>query len=319
MSKLPTILATTVIRGVNEGIHGELYMLDLEDGDYDTVIRFDEPINFSGNGGERGLRGIALYDDYIFIGLYRDILILDKDFTEIQRISNRYLMDCHELFVHNDHMYVVSTLFDSILVFDLIEAKFVDAICFRKGLAGRCFYYDPNDKNGPVADDTIHLNNVYVDDQKLICSGRNYADMLCLEDEELMSYARVPLMSHNARPLGSGIVYNDTARYRLVCCDGLGDTTGWDAPSAGMEVFGTPAEVARAGFCRGLCVHGDLVIGGSSFATITAYRIGQAEVVKSVYMSRSVRHSVHGLVVWPPVVTCVDEDTTGVLMGMVAR
>jgi hypothetical protein len=310
--KLPTVLTTTVVRGAKDGMHGELYILDLEDGHYETIIRFDEPINFVGSGGERGLRGIAFYNDYILIGLYRSILILDRDFTEVDRIYNQYLLDCHELFVHNDHMYVVSTLFDSILVFDLINAVFVDAICFRKGLM-RHFYYDPQIGGGPPKKDTIHLNNVYVDDQKLVCSGRNCINMLCLEGEELMSYAKIPLMTHNARPLDSGIIYNDTAKYRLAYCDGFGNMIFWNAPSTGMEIFDTPSEVARAGFCRGLCVCNDLIIGGSSFATISVYKRGQFGAIRSIRMSESVRHTIHGLMVWPPVVLSTDEDMTETL------
>jgi len=43
----------------------------------------------------------------------------------------------------------------------------------------------------------------------------------------------------------------------------------------------------------------DLIIGGSSPATITAYRFGSGLTLKSVNVTMDVRNAVHGLEIWP--------------------
>ena len=43
----------------------------------------------------------------------------------------------------------------------------------------------------------------------------------------------------------------------------------------------------------------ELFVSGSSPATVTVYRFGQREPVKSINLTMDVRNSVHGLEVWP--------------------
>jgi len=57
---------------------------------------------------------------------------------------------------------------------------------------------------------------------------------------------------------------------------------------------------ARPGFGRGLAVLEDgLILGGSSPATLTAYRFDPPGVVKSINHSMDVRNAIHGLAIWP--------------------
>ena len=59
-------------------------------------------------------------------------------------------------------------------------------------------------------------------------------------------------------------------------------------------------EKARQGFARGLTTDaGDLVVGGSSPATVSLYRRGLPQPLRSVTLTMYVRNSIHGLELWP--------------------
>ena len=61
-----------------------------------------------------------------------------------------------------------------------------------------------------------------------------------------------------------------------------------------------PDDFARPGFVRGLCVDGEeLVIAGSSPATVTAYNLSTGGLEKSVNISMDVRNAIHGLEIYP--------------------
>jgi len=65
MDKLPRVIATSVVRSAHQGeSHGGVYLIDLNSGQYDQIIDWnDESINWEGRGGDRGLRGIAFHNN----------------------------------------------------------------------------------------------------------------------------------------------------------------------------------------------------------------------------------------------------------------
>src|SRR5437588_5736088 len=65
MDKLPRVIATSIVRSAHQGeSHGGVYLIDLNSGQYDQVIDWnDESINWEGRGGDRGLRGIAFHNN----------------------------------------------------------------------------------------------------------------------------------------------------------------------------------------------------------------------------------------------------------------
>ena len=61
-----------------------------------------------------------------------------------------------------------------------------------------------------------------------------------------------------------------------------------------------PKDHARQAFGRGLCVaNNNLIIGGSSPATISVYQLGQPVALKTVNLTMDVRNSIHGLEIYP--------------------
>ena len=65
MDKLPTVIATSVVRSTHQGeSHGGVYLIDLNSGQYDQVIDWnDDSINWEGRGGTvvcAGLHSITI-------------------------------------------------------------------------------------------------------------------------------------------------------------------------------------------------------------------------------------------------------------------
>ena len=67
-TRLPKLIATSVVRGSQQGeSHGGIYLIDLESAAFEQVVDWnDASINWEGRGMDRGLRGIAFHDAYIY-------------------------------------------------------------------------------------------------------------------------------------------------------------------------------------------------------------------------------------------------------------
>ncbi len=131
---LPTVIASSVIRSAHQGeSHGGVYLVDLNSNDFEQVLDWnDGTINWEGRGADRGLRGIGFYKDQIYLAASNEIFVYDTSFRQLTSFHNRYLHHCHEIFIAGRMLYLTSTGFDSILVFDLEAAKFVKGYWIRR-------------------------------------------------------------------------------------------------------------------------------------------------------------------------------------------
>lgn len=325
MRRLPTVLVTDVVRSSRLGdSHGGVYLVDLETGETRKVIDWNDPsIDWSGRGGERGLRGIAIRDETIFIAAANEILAYDRRFRHIGSYMSRYLADCHEITIDGDRLLAASTGHDCVLELDIPSGRFVDATLVRWRLdpatgepdlrSGRhplnVRRFDPQAENGPHRADTTHVNMAYREDGVTYVCGVNLTYVLAIEGNKFRLEGRVPGWTHNARPWRDGIVFNSTDEDRVCFATREGiirasvpvpkydDTT--------LEVKDVPTDVARQGFGRGLIPwDGDpdrpgLLIGGSSPSTVNVYDIDRGEIVRTVNFGRDIRNAPHGLAIWP--------------------
>ena len=325
-TSFPKVIASSVIRSAHQGeSHGGIYIIDLETGCYEQVIDWnDETISWEGRGSDRGLRGIAFYADQVFLAASDEILVYTKDFELVETYRNKYLKHCHEICISDDVLFLTSTGFDSILEFDLVSKSFIRGYClrysavqrrtmhFRRRLLGRMQrpnpklrIFDPRADNGPLAGDTIHVNNVHSCDGVQYVAGTKLDSLLYIKSNEVLSYARIPNGAHNARPFREGVLLIDTDADQVAYVDLCGCIVEafaiphYDEDELLMSHL--PSDHARQAFGRGLAVtEGDLIIGGSSPATISAYRFGRPTPLRIVNITMNVRNSIHGLEIWPP-------------------
>jgi hypothetical protein len=339
MERLPKVIASTVVRSAHQGeSHGGVYIIDLQTGAVDQVIRYDEPsISWEGRGGPRGLRGIAFYEDEVYLAASDEVFVYSKDFRFVRSISNEYLSHCHETYLAGDTLYVTSTGRDSVLEYDLRTRSFVqgyhvwfrglqrqlkamgfrvrgpkrgrDMMGLRKAAGSlapmpRLQAFDPNSDEGPPASsNTCHLNSVSYQGGLLTVSGTRCAHLLNINGSKLASYARIPYGTHNARPFGEGVLINDTSNNRVSYLGRGGESVSFPIKHYDEKKLlnsHLPEDHARQAFGRGLCVLGEgLIAGGSSPATVSVYDLNTSETIKSINLTMDVRSTIHGLEVWP--------------------
>lgn len=318
---LPKILMTDVVRSTHQGdSHGGVYLVDLESERVDKVLDWNAgDIDWEGRGGDRGLRGIALWRDRVIIAASDEIFFFDRSFTRLGSVRNPYLGLCHEIWVDGDRLLLTSTAFDSILEYDLLSDRFVSGLAIRvlvdlpKGshigpqhLTLRTF--DPAASGGPQRRDTTHINMVSRSGSTTFISGVNLPILFAFDGQRVKPFARIPTWTHNARPWRDGVIFNSTGQ-ESVCFatrDGVPKTSipVYRHDPATLTNMNLPKDVARPNFARGLTTweadpdRPGILIGGSSPSTVSVFDVDRGERIKTIRFGNDVRNAPHGLIVW---------------------
>lgn len=321
---LPKIICSSVIRSSNQGeSHGGVYIVDLEEGGYKQVIDWnDESISWEGRGADRGLRGIAFYKDNVYLAASDEIFVYDKEFKLIESFRNKYLKHCHEIDIFKDRLYLTSTGYDSILEFDLNSKRFTRGYNISYSSIGllllkvikkiqysgfspkpRLRIFNPEKNNGPIQKDNIHINNVFISEDKIFFSGTKFNSLFYVNHDMIKTYSIIPFGTHNVSLYKDYIIYNNTANDRIIL-QGIErkivksfEIIKYDKKE--LIKSDIPDDHARQAFGRGLCFTEGLMIGGSSPATISVYDIKNSKTIKTINITMDVRNSIHGLEIWP--------------------
>jgi hypothetical protein len=312
--QLPTLIATSVVRGAQQGdSHGGIYLIDFRNQEVRQVVDWDTSnIDFQGRGWDRGLRGIAFHGGETYIAASDELFVYDRAFRIQRSFRSTYLRHCHEIHRLENHLYLTSTGHDSILAFDLENQAFAWAIHLATDEEGpRGTPYDPNGingpggANGPKAQNLLHLNNVYADRRGVFASGmRTHGIIHIGVGNRVSQMVDMPKGMHNARPFRDGVLFNDTSS----------DVVRYVGRDGGERAFPVPRyevaelehaelgddQLARQGFGRGLCVINDHIIAaGSSPSTVTLYDLDSGSEITRVNFSMDIRNAIHGLEVYP--------------------
>jgi hypothetical protein len=308
LDDLPPLVATSVVRGSEQGeSHGGIFIVDpASQGVYQALDWNTADIDWSGRGWDRGLRGIAFYNDEIYVAASDELFVFDQQFNRLRSFRNRYLKHCHEIAIHRDVLYLTSTGFDSILAFSLAKQQFTWGLYASKS-AGQwhAHRFDPNSPAGPQPGNVLHINTVDCSDSGLCISGLRTNGIIGLGAEmRLIPQVDLPPGTHNATLFGEGVLFNDTAANYMRYVTRPGEERRFMFPVYDpdeIEFAGIDdSKIARQGFGRGLCVINDrLVAAGSSPSTITVFDLVSNQTVFSVNFSMDIRNAIHGLEVWP--------------------
>ena len=306
--KLPKLIATSVVRGSQQGeSHGGVFTVDFEarEGAQHVDWNTDE-IDWEGRGADRGLRGIAFDGDEIYIAASDELFVYDREFNIIRSHKCRYLKHCHEIVRYDRRLFLTSTGFDSLLVFNLDTREFDWGFHLQKQYdqwTGHTF--DPRSETGPRVVNDFHINMVHMDRYGIYVAGLRTRALLHLNSRmEVKEICSLPPGVHNARPWKEGVLFNDTASdaVRYVAMDGTEQAYAIHAyddamiDNAGID----DSKIARQGFGRGLCPIDDrFIAAGSSPSTITLYDTEQGVKVGFVNLSLDIRNAIHGLELWP--------------------
>ena len=151
----PKLIAPSVVRGAQQGqSHGGIYLIDFANRDAQQVVDWNTgEIDFTGRGWDRGLRGIAFHGGEVYVAASDELFVYDRHFRIVRSFRNRYLKHCHEISAYEGRLFLSSTGFDSLLLFDPQTQRFVWALHIaegQEGWAGRV--YDPHARRHAVGD-----------------------------------------------------------------------------------------------------------------------------------------------------------------------
>ena len=297
----PKVIATSVIRAAQQHeTHGGVYLIELDTGKVENPVVWDDQINFDGRGLERGLRGIAFWNDRILLASSRKLHVFDRQFREVANYTCEYLLAIHEIAVAGNTAYLTSTGYDSLIEFDLEKETFTRGLCLRSPHVEE---FDPQTGGGATEGDTLHLNNVHCEDGATYFSGARGNVLFVLEEGKPQPFARIPLWTHNPRPYQDGVLLNDTHEKRVLF------QTRSGAPLEAYPVQRYPLaeltppdledRVAVQGWARGLATTPEgWILAGSSPANVSVFQAGLGNVC-NVTITRDIRTCIHGLELWP--------------------
>ena len=305
---LPRLIATSVVRGSAQGdSHGGIFTVDFDRQEAIQHVDWNtSDIDFTGRGWDRGLRGIEFHNDEIYIAASDELFVYNQDFQIQRSFRNPYLKHCHEICKKDNLLFLTSTGYDSILVFNLLQEEFTWGLYIERQYSEWLLQqFNPHSTEGPGFVNNLHLNMVSIHDSGVYFSGLHTGALLHFgKDFKISEICSLPAGSHNARPFKDGILFNDTksdsVRY-------VGRNGGDQAfriryyPEEEIQFAGVDdSKIARQGFGRGLCPLSDrFIAGGSSPSTITVYDLYSSKIVVSVNLSMDIRNAIHGLEVWP--------------------
>jgi hypothetical protein len=302
------LLATSVVRGSQQGhSHGGLFLIDLETQEIEQKLDWNTlDIDWQGRGWDRGLRGMAIDQDTLYVVASDELFAYDTNFKQIASWKNPYLKHCHEITVYKGSLFITSTGFDSILAFDLKNKVFHWAMHIKTdGFNFAPVIYDPNGEEGPLPLNKLHINNIHCDDNGMFIAGLNSDGLLHFNGKEVNMSVTLPAGTHNAQPFRNGVLFNDTKAnaVRYVSKDEQEDVHFAVPQFSPEQLTGLDLDqsnIARAGFGRGLCmIDDDIIAAGSSPSTIALHDLKQKITGAKVTLTLDVRHAIHGLLVWP--------------------
>jgi hypothetical protein len=304
MLEFPKVITSSVVRGAQKGeSHGGLYIVDLANDAFEQVLNWaDLDIQWEDSGRDRGLRGIAFYNDNIYIASSNEILVLNKQFEIVKRIENRYLGMCHEIDVYNGKLYISSTRHDAILVYDLKKEDFIKGyhIKFIDKFPG-IRVFNPHNETSPDICNNFHINNVFVAKQEIYFSGLKTNVLFKISRmEKLGINSIIPCGTHNVQLYKGGLLMNDTVHDHVLYKVENDEFRYRIKKYKDSELVVPEGDYfARQSFGRGLTTWGNYIVGGSSPGTISLYHFNKTEPVKTINITMDIRNSIHGLEVWP--------------------
>ncbi len=302
--RAPTLVASSVIRGAQKHeSHGGIYTVNFETGDVHQCVDWDHcHIDFQGRGWDRGLRGIAFFGKEVWVLASDELYQFNPRFQILNSFRSPCLKHAHEMSIHNGNLYVTSTGFDAILRFNLATCRFDLGWQIRR--AGKQLNISVIDPRQPAQpSNTLHINQVKATARGLFIAGKNFPRILRLQPEKkaLEVYANIPMGTHNARPFYGGLLFNDTARDRLIYTD-RENTVSVTVPryaESMLEHADLESTLARQGFARGLyALNKETIFVGSSPSTLSHINLATGKVEKSINISRDIRNAIHGLNIW---------------------
>ena len=297
------LIATTVVHGTEAGeVHGCAYLVDLVNQEVLRRISYDsDDIEWFGQEGGRGLRGIAFDNDTLYIAASNALLAYDKHFKLIESWRNSYLLNCHGICIFERKLFLASSGNDCILAFDLDDKKFDWAMQIQsQQFQFKPLTFDPQEADGPLPINKLHLNSVACGEQGMYIGGRNTSGLLHFNGATIQMSVELPEGAQDACLFRHGVIFNDSHKgvIRYSGSDKETEDRAISVPffTASDHAENDPHEARslKRGYARGLCVlSGASVAGGCTPAGVSIYDLRENRRLLTVNFTRDVREAVN--------------------------
>lgn len=281
---------------------GGLYLVDLKNNDWEQVIDLNNiPMDQGKKGPDRTISGITLHKDQVCLVAGDELFIYDKDFKPIETHQSPYLKNANGLSASGNRLFLTSTGFDSVLVFDFLSKRFSEGYHIRYNKTAHSINllpFNPESEKGPSQENRIDLNTVYIHGNRLYFSCGKLDRFFCVQENGAMhSAAKIPLGTHTVRPYKNGYLIIDANKPAVNHLDFKGNT---------IESFSLPPLVKTdynttpiSNFSGALCVtDDDSIIAFASPSTLIKYRSGDNEPAITVSPNIETASSIDALAAW---------------------
>jgi hypothetical protein len=303
------LIASYIINGSTRGeSHGGICLIDPERRTTHRCIDWNLPtISWREYEGDRGLRGLAIDGDTLYVASSHELLAFSKDFQLRKSWRHPYLRNCQDICIWQRSLFVVSAGCDCILAFDLDQGRFHWAMhVSRKEFQFIPRMFEPDASDGPLMLDKLHLNSVYCDANGMYLSGSKTGGMLHFSGQKMYMAAELPPGARNARPFRAGVLFNDSQAGVVRYCgrNDMKEDRALAIPSSNQSPLDQRDSNTTAGNSnsngRGLCLLSDRVVaGGATPATVSLYNLAENRQLVSIVLTQDAQHSIHSLAVWP--------------------
>ena len=292
------LIFTTVIRAADLGdAHGGLYVLDC---DSQEIVHY-EPCtdNFSNEnerGGERGLRGISVQDDRIYVAGSNSIRIIDpNNYSTISSIENsEFLNSIHEICYFDDSLWVTSTGINSIV--KLSSDLKIEDVWHIKGVMHDSHHTVEGKERIESTDgigDDIHINSISAHNGRVVFAGSltPLYDFNTLEEVQDLAIGG---FTHNFEEFPDVVLANKTYVRRLEVVSDY-DRILYPIPLYSGDLIEAPDEIAKPDWLRGMARKDNLVFLGCSPARILVFDLDKRMFIQEINLSNDARCCIHGI------------------------
>lgn len=283
-------------------------MIDLANQAVFKKIDYDFPnIEWLGEEGGRGLRGVAIDGDTVYIAAGNRLLAYDKQFRQTGSWQNTYLDNCQGISIHQREMFLACAGNDCILAFDLDEKKMHWAMHIRsEHFQFRPAPFDPASSDGPIPVNKLQLRSISCGEGGVYFSGMKSGGLLHFNGAKIQMLTEIPKGAQDVQVYRNGVVFNDS---RAGVLRYSGDDDGAEDRAIPIPYFEASDHTASEsdesrmlsrGYGRGLCILSDVAVaGGSTPAGISLYNLRENRKMLTVRFTKDTREAVNDIVAWP--------------------